>query len=105
MSRQPLGERLKQLLADYGPVALGVYVAIFGLVLVGFMVAISAGYDPEGVAGSAGLLGAAWVATKLTQPLRILATLALTPVVGRLVLRRRDASGDDGPAPPPPAER
>ena len=41
----------------------------------------------EGTVAQAGVLGAAYVATKATQPLRILATLALTPLIARLVRR------------------
>jgi hypothetical protein len=98
-------ERWKQLLVEYGKIALIVYLVIFALVFAGFAVAIGAGYQPEGAAGSAGLLGAAWVATKLTQPLRILATLALTPIVGRLVLRRRDKPADPDPPSPAPQKK
>ncbi len=79
--------RLKALLEEYGSIALVIYVALFALVFAGFAVAIGAGVHVQSAAGGAGLLGAAWVATKLTQPLRILATLALAPIVARL--RRR----------------
>jgi hypothetical protein len=85
----PLGERLKRLGAEYGQLALWVYFGIFALVFVGFALAIRAGVEVEGAAGSAGVWGAAYVATKLTQPLRIAATLALTPVV--MTLWRRFA--------------
>jgi hypothetical protein len=34
-------------------------------------------------------LGATWLATKLTQPLRIFATLALTPVVAAALRKLR----------------
>jgi|SRR5690606_23336307 len=88
-------ERLKELLVEYGKVALVIYLVLFVISMVGFAIAIGAGYEPEGVAGNAGLIGAAWVATKLAQPLRILATVALTPLVARFVLRR--------PPSPPPA--
>jgi hypothetical protein len=88
-ARKPLKARLTDLLAEYGKVAIYLYLAIFVLVLAGFTVAIAAGVEVESAAGGAGLLGAAWLATKLTQPLRILATLALTPVLGRLLQRLR----------------
>jgi len=82
--------RLKELLAEYGQVALWIYLAIFALVLVGFMFAIKLGVKLEGTAGELGTWGAAWVATKLTQPLRIGATVVLTPFVAHaLRLRRR----------------
>lgn len=79
--KAPLGERLKRLAAEYGQLALWVYFGIFALVFLGFVLAIGAGVEVESAAGSAGVWGAAYVATKLTQPLRIAATLALTPVV------------------------
>lgn len=75
---------IKDILAEYGRVALWVYFVIFALVLVGSWAAIHMGWQPEGVAGGMGTLGAAWVATKLTQPLRIGATLVLTPLVAKL---------------------
>jgi hypothetical protein len=92
-------KRLKQLLAEYGKLALYVYLAIFALVLAGFALAISMGIKVESAAGQAGIWGAAWLATKVTQPLRILATLALTPLVARLL--RRPRRTDEGSQPPP----
>ncbi len=90
--RKPkLRARLTALLEEYGKIAVIIYFSIFGLVFAGFFVAIAAGVEVESAAGSAGLLGAAWLATKVTQPLRILATLALTPVVGRLVRKKPEA--------------
>ena len=74
-------ERLKLLLSEYGPVALWVYFGVFALVFAGFAGAIHFGVDVEGAAATASVWGAAYVATKLTQPLRIAATLALTPLV------------------------
>ncbi len=87
-------EKLKKLIADYGAIALGTYLAIFALVVAGFAVAISAGFHVQSAAGSAGVLGAAWVAAKVAQPLRIVATIALTPLVARLWWKIR-------PRPPP----
>lgn len=87
-------ERLKALIAEYGRTALGTYFGLFFLVLLGFAAAFSWGFGgadwlgAESVAG-AGVLGAAYVATKATQPLRIFATIALTPLVARLVERLR----------------
>ena len=81
-------ERLKALMAEYGPVALWTYFALFVLVLAGFALALSLGFQIESAKGGVGLLGASYLATKLTQPLRIAATLALTPLVARLRRRR-----------------
>jgi hypothetical protein len=83
-------EKLKLLLEEYGRLALWVYLAIWLLVLAGFVVAISAGFSAMG-GGSTGLgvLGAAWLATKLTMPLRIGATLLATPVVAAALKKWR----------------
>lgn len=77
--------RLEALLQKYGKLALIVYFSIFGLVLAGFAIAIRIGVQVESAAGEAGTLGAAWLATKLTQPLRILATVLLTPLVSKVL--------------------
>jgi hypothetical protein len=90
----PLKERLQKALVEYGSLGLWVYFAIFALVLVGFATAIKLGIGVESSAGTAGTWGAAYVATKLTQPLRILATLAVTPVVVQVARRlRRKGNG------------
>ena len=89
-------ERIKALLAEYGRTAIVVYLVMFAIVFAGFLIAVgAAGYAPDGAASGAGVIGLAWLATKLTQPLRILATLALTPLVSAAVkrLRRPRAQG------------
>ena len=91
-------EKLKQILAQYGPLAFGIYMTLFFGVLVGFYLAITAGWAPESVAGRAGAFTAAYVATKLTQPLRIAATLVLTPFVGRIWQRKRPVVEPPNPA-------
>jgi len=90
-----LKDRLKQLMVEFGALALWVYFGIFAVVLVGFALAIRFGLGVESTAGTAGVWGAAWVSTKLTQPLRILATLALTPVVMQVLhrIKRRPPPG------------
>ena len=92
------------MLAEYGKLAVVIYLIIFAGTLAGFAVAISYGVDPESTAGNVGILGAAWIAAKVTQPLRILATLALTPLVaaGLKKLRRRKPAPTDVGAPPAP---
>jgi hypothetical protein len=86
--KPPLKQRFQALLEEYGKIAFATYFAIFALVLAAFAIAIQMGADVESARGTAGTLGAAWVATKLTQPLRILATLVLTPIIGRLMRTR-----------------
>lgn len=80
---------LKSLLAEYGGTALGIYLAIFAVALVGFWFAIRLGWRPESAAGQAGTWAAAYVATKITQPLRIVATLVLTPIAAKIVSKTR----------------
>lgn len=88
MKKPTLSERLKALLPEYGKIALIVYFAIFFLVFFGFWIAIKMGVDADTTAGKAGTIAAAYGATKLSQPLRILATLVLTPPIARLVRRK-----------------
>ncbi|MEZ4315904.1 MAG: DUF1279 domain-containing protein [Myxococcota bacterium] len=76
--------RYKDLLAEYGAVALGVWLTIFVITLLGFWAAINAGFEFEGTAGTVGKFGAAYGATQLTKPLRIGLTVVLTPIVARL---------------------
>jgi hypothetical protein len=97
--KPPLSERLKALFAEYGQLAIVIYLVIFVVVLAGFALAIRFGVQVDGTAGAAGTLGAAWLATKLTQPLRIAAALALTPVVA--ALRHRLRGTTPAPAAPP----
>lgn len=87
-------DKLKLLLAEYGPIAITIYLVLFAAVLVGAYVAIHAGWSPTGVVGNAGAWAGAYVVTKLTQPLRIAATVLLTPLVGRL-WRRAPATKPD----------
>jgi hypothetical protein len=90
---------LNNVLAEYGKIALVVYLAMFTLVLGGFWFAITLGWNPQGVAASVGTFTVAYLATKATQPLRILATLALTPVIASVYGRMGGRV-----APPPPVE-
>jgi hypothetical protein len=91
-------EKLKALLAEYGPIAIVIYFVIFLAVYLSFYISITGGFQPEGVGETAGTFGAAWLATKLTQPLRILATLVLTPLVGGLIKRYRRTPLDEAVA-------
>ena len=76
--------KLKQILADYGPVAFAIYMGLFFVVLIGIYLAIQAGWAPSGAAGNVSAWTAAYLLTKLTQPLRMAATVVLTPMVGQL---------------------
>jgi len=72
---------------EYGLIALVVHYVIFVLVIVGFWAAIRSGWQPTNAAASVGTWTAAYIATKLTQPLRIVATLAVTPFIAKLYER------------------
>lgn len=82
-------QRLKDHFAEYGWIAIAMYFVIFFLTWAGFAIAISSGLESDGSATDAGTIGAAWVATKTTQPLRIIATLAITPFVADLWFKIR----------------
>lgn len=92
-------ERLTRLLSEYGKIAITTYFVIFGLVLAGFIVAIRLGFSAQGTAETAGTVAAAYAATKLTQPLRIGATLVLTPLIARLFGRGPKTPSEPGGAP------
>jgi hypothetical protein len=77
-------QKLEKLLEQYGYIALVVYFALFFLTWLGMGVAIAAGVHVKGAAGKAGIVGAAYVATELTKPLRFIATLFLTPLLAQL---------------------
>jgi hypothetical protein len=85
-------EKFKALLEEYGRTAIWTYICIWLTVLVGFAIAISAGFHVTSASGDAGVLISAWVATKLTQPLRIGATLLLTPLVAAAIRKWRGRS-------------
>ena len=95
----------KNILAEYGTTALVVYLVIFSLVLLGFWVGIRLGWQPESAARNVGTFTAAYLATKVTQPLRIAATLVLTPLVAKgweRVTGRSPAVGSEPAGPPAP---
>ncbi len=80
---------LKKILAEYGAIAVVVYLSIFFAVFIGAYFAITLGWAPESVAGTAGAWTAAYIVTKITQPLRIAGTVVLTTFLGKMWDRRR----------------
>jgi hypothetical protein len=88
--------RFRDLMLQYGVIALIVHYIIFAIVIVGFWAAIRAGWQPTSAAASVGTWTAAYVATKVTQPLRIVATLAVTPFIARLYERVRGRTANAG---------
>jgi len=84
-----LKERLSAHMEQYGKIALYTYLALSLTAIIGFSIAIGMGVSPSSATGVLGVVGAGWVAAKATMPLRILATLGLTPLVAAVVRRRR----------------
>lgn len=80
---------LRNILAEYGAIAVVLYLAIFFGVFIGAYLAIRLGWAPESVAGNAGAWTAAYIVTKITQPLRIAGTVVLTTFLGRIWDKRR----------------
>lgn len=83
-----LKDRLQEHVAEYGRLALIIFFTLGILSLIGFYVAIKAGIDVGSNTGTAGALAAAWVANKLTMPIRIGATLVLTPLMAKILRRK-----------------
>ncbi|MBN1960751.1 MAG: hypothetical protein JW841_07370 [Deltaproteobacteria bacterium] len=92
MQKLPKKNRLRALVIDYGQLAIWVYLFIFLVVFIGFGVAIQLGFKIESVSATAGTWTAAYIATKLTSPLRIIATLAITPVIMKIRKRLKLSS-------------
>lgn len=83
---------MEHLVSEYGPIAFGTYFVIFGMTWAGFATALAFGLKiGSSAAGGASLAGASWLATKVTQPLRIGATAVLTPVVAGFTRRGKKA--------------
>ena len=71
-------------MTEYGLAAVVVYFTIFFAVLFGAWAAISAGWQPTGRLANVGAFTAAYLFTKITQPVRIGATVLLAPLAARL---------------------
>ena len=84
-----LKERLAKQFADYPKIAIITYLTMSALTIIGFSIAIGSGAQPSSTSGILGVIGAGWLAAKATVPLRILATLAITPLIATLVRRMR----------------
>lgn len=81
--------RLQSTIAEYGALALVIYLITFVLSMAGFLGGIALGLAPQGVAAGMGSLAAAYLATKVIQPLRIGVTIVLVPIVGQILHRRK----------------
>ena len=82
---------LKNILAEYGMIAVVVYLTLFSIVFVGSYLAIRLGWTPGSAAGQAGAWTAAYLVTKVAQPLRIAATVLITTFLGKLWENRKAA--------------
>ena len=96
----------QRLLTEYGLAAVVVYFAIFFAVLFGAWAAIGAGWKPTGALANVGAFTAAYLFTKVTQPVRIAATVVLAPLAARLWERvtGRQVGGVVATAPAPAAD-
>jgi hypothetical protein len=72
-----------RILTEYGAVGVTVYLTIFFVVLFAAWGAIAFGWKPESVSGNVGAFTAAYLTTKVTYPLRIATTIAVTPLASR----------------------
>ena len=98
--------KFRDLVLEYGVIALIVHYVIFAAVIVGFWAAMRAGWQPTGATANVGTWTAAYLATKVTQPLRIIATLAVTPIIAKLYERMtgRSVRVSPEPAAAPPSQ-
>ena len=80
---------VKKILTEYGAFAVVIYLTLFAIVITGFMLAFTFGWRPESITGRVGVFTAAYLATRLTQPIRIVVTAAITPVCVRFYERAR----------------
>jgi len=91
--------RFRHLVLEYGAIALIVHYLIFAVVIVGFWFAIRLGWRPTDAVANVGAWTAAYIAAKITQPVRIVATIAITPFVARLYERVTGRSRSDSRGP------
>ena len=96
--KPPLKERLKALMESYGRLAFIIYFTIFFGSIAAFTIAIKAGFAVESGSGKTGTVVIVYAATKAIQPFRILATLALTPLVAKWTGRTQKSSESNTPA-------
>lgn len=93
IQKTSLKQRLEEHLAEYGPIALVIYLSLSALTILGFYVAIKSGLrSGDSTSGDAGTLLAAWLAAKITLPLRIGATFILTPIAAAVLHKFRPKS-------------
>ena len=77
----------RNVIVEYGAIALVVYFTSTALVYVGFWIAREGMPDSAGTAGKAGYWLAAYGVSKATQPFRIIGSAAVTPFIAKLYER------------------
>lgn len=97
--KPPLKQRLKALFKEYGLIAILTHASISIITIGSFAIAIWFGLSPSTSIGTAGAIAGGWAAAQPLLPLRTLATLALTPIIARVLRRRRAVTA----LPPPVA--
>lgn len=78
---------VKELLVEYGVVALVVHYTIGALAIVGMYVAIRNGLEPRGAVQNAGMWAAVYGAYKASMVVRVPITLFLVPFAAKLYER------------------
>jgi hypothetical protein len=93
----PHRERLKRLFVEYGVLGIAVHYAIYVLVLLSFVLVMLQREPAAALLSSQTLavLAAAYLANKLTLPLRVLGTVTLTPLLRALWRRWRKPAARD----------
>src|SRR5687767_945911 len=76
--------KLEALIAEYGTAAFVTWFMVFGLTWLGFIAAISLGFEVDSGGEGTGVVAIAYVATQLTKPIRIAVVVFLTPIVVRV---------------------
>ena len=88
--------RLKELIAEYGFLAIVTWILIAAVTYLGLLGAIFLfGFEVEGVASGVGIYGAAYVGLQASKLIRIAATAGLTPIVARYYHRVFPKSEED----------
>lgn len=89
-----MGSKVQNLFSEYGRTGIIVYFTIFFMTFFGFWTLLTVGVDIRtwsyfSSLGDVGAIGLAYAAAKITQPIRIALTLVLTPLVARVLPRKK----------------
>ena len=97
-------KKFTAVLTEYGVIAVILYFAMFFAVLFGAYFALKAGWTPKGFAAETGRWVVAYGIAKLSTPIRLAATVALSPLVARVWDRLRGRKHPDLLPPPSSGE-